>query len=78
MSNTPHDLHEDFPEYGAKLTELKTNNAHAARLMEEYHTINRAVHRAETRVEPMDDLEMDKLRKQRMALKDKIYALLSA
>ncbi|MCA0401001.1 MAG: DUF465 domain-containing protein [Proteobacteria bacterium] len=78
MSNTPHELHEEFPEHGAKITALKTSNAHFARLAEEYHTINRQVHRAETLVEPMEDLAMDSLRKKRMKLKDEIYAMLSA
>lgn len=78
MSNTPHELHEEFPEFASKMTALKTGNAHFAKLAEKHHEINRAVHRAETHVEPMDDLSMDQLRKQRMKLKDEIYAMLVA
>lgn len=76
MSNTPHELHEEFPEHAAKITALKTSNAHFAKLADKYHEINRAVHRAETLVEPMEDLAMDALRKQRMKLKDEIYTML--
>lgn len=76
MSHTPHELHDEFPEHAAKITALKTSDAHFARLAEKYHEVNRAVHRAETHVEPMDDLAMDTLRKQRMKLKDEIYAML--
>lgn len=78
MSHTPHELHEEFPEFGAKITALKQRDAHFSRLAEEYHEINRAVHRAETRVEPMDDLAFDDLRKKRMLLKDQIYRMLAA
>lgn len=78
MSHTPHELHEEFPELGDKLTEMKTSNAHFAKLAEEYHEINRAVHRAETDVEPTDDLHLAEMRKQRLALKDQIYGMLTA
>ena len=76
MSHTPHELAEEFPEHVEKIHALKTTNAHFARLYEEYHEINRAVHRAETNTEPTDDLNMEVMRKQRLALKDKIYGML--
>jgi len=76
MSNTPHELHEEFPTKVAKMTALKAEDAHFARLAEEYHTINRAVHRAETNVEPVEELVEVEMRKTRAALKDQIYAYL--
>ena len=78
MSHTPHELHEEFPEHAEKLTALKTSNAHFAKLADEYHEINRQVHRAETNVEPMDGLAEGELRKKRSALKDEIYGMLTA
>jgi len=78
MSNTPHELGDDFPGQADLIHELKTTNAHFAHLAERYHEINRAVHRAETDVEPTDDLHMAELRKERMALKDQIAAALKA
>lgn len=78
MSHTPHELHEEFPEYAEKMTALKTSDAHFTKMADEYHEINRAVHRAETNVEPTDDLHMAEMRKQRAALKDEIYRYLSA
>ena len=77
MGHTPHELHEEFPEFSEKLTTLKESDAHFARLHDEYHEINRAVHRAETDVEPTDDLHLSEMRKQRIALKDQIYAMLT-
>ena len=78
MSHTPHELHEEFPEHEARITYLKSTNAHFARLAEEYHEINRTVHRAETNVEPLETLAEVDLRKKRGALKDEIYRMLSA
>ena len=55
MSNTPHELAEEFPEHVAKMHDLKISDAHFAKLFEEYHEVNRAIHRAETNVEPVGD-----------------------
>lgn len=78
MSHTPHELHEEFPEYAEKMTALKTSDAHFSKLAEAYHDINRAVHRAETDVEPTSDAAQTEMRKKRAALKDEIYQLLTA
>jgi uncharacterized protein YdcH (DUF465 family) len=77
MSNVPHELAEEFPEHLEKMHELKVSNAHFLKLFNEYHEINRAVHRAETNIEPTDDLHMEQMRKSRMMLKDEIYGMLT-
>ncbi len=76
MSHTPHELAEEFPEFADKLHALKTSDAHFARLADEYHELNREIHRIETDTEPASDEYQTELRKKRMALKDEIYALL--
>jgi uncharacterized protein YdcH (DUF465 family) len=76
MSNTPHELHEEFPQHAEKIGALKASDSHFAKLADEYHKINRAVHRAETLVEPVEELTEVEMRKQRAALKDQIYAYL--
>ena len=78
MSHVPHELAEEFPAEAELLQTLRRTNAHAARLMDEYHEANRAVHRAETDVAPVSDAEMQRLRKARMVLKDEIARLLRA
>jgi uncharacterized protein YdcH (DUF465 family) len=67
---------EEFPDQVDAMHALKESNAHFAKLFDEYHTVNRAIHRAETDVEPTDDIHMGEMRKQRMALKDQIAAAL--
>ena len=78
MSNTPHELAEEFPAHAEKISAMKQTNAHFAKLAQAYHDVNRQVHRAETNVEPMDTLAETELRKHRAALKDEIWGLLNA
>ena len=78
MTHTPHELAADFPEHALRIETLKMTNAHFARLVDEYHAINRQVHRAESDVEPMGESAETLLRKRRMVLKDQLYAMLAA
>ncbi len=77
MANTPHELAKEFPDKAAAISALKQSDAHFARLADEYHSVNREVHRAETNVEPVSDLAETDLRKTRAALKDEIWGILS-
>lgn len=77
MSHTPHELSEEFPEYAEKMSEMKQSDAHFSKLADEYHEVNRAIHRAETNVEPTDQFNEEDMRKKRAALKDEIYRMLS-
>lgn len=77
MSHTPHELAEEFPELADKMHALKTTDAHFNTLSDRYHEVNRAVHRAETDVEPTSDDHLVQMRKERMALKDEVYAYLT-
>ena len=76
MSNTPHDLTEEFPDDREAITALKGSNGRFARLVEEYNEVNRAVHRIETRVEPAPEEVEDGLKRRRVQLKDEIAAML--
>ena len=76
MSHVPHELAEEFPESADRIHELKLTSPHFARLAQQYHEINRTLHRIETRIEPAGDAPEAGLRKQRMVLKDQIYAML--
>ena len=76
MTHVPHELHEEFPEQADRIHELKTANAHFAQLADKYHEINRAIHRAETEVEPTDDFHLEEMKKERLALKDELAGML--
>ena len=56
MANTPHELAEEFPEFVEKMSTLKVDDAHFAKMAGEYHELNRKVHAAETNVAPREEL----------------------
>lgn len=78
MSHVPHDLAEEFPDDVEKLHELKLNDAHFAKLAEDYHAINREIHRIEAGVEAAADERTEDLKKQRLKLKDEISEVIAA
>ncbi|MEZ5883507.1 MAG: YdcH family protein [Paracoccaceae bacterium] len=78
MSNTPHTLQDEFPTQMDAIHALKVSNAHFARLLDEYDALNDKVHRAETNVEPIEQLAEVELRKKRALVKDEIARMLSA
>jgi uncharacterized protein YdcH (DUF465 family) len=77
MSHTPHELAVEFPEHVDQMHDLRASDAHFAKLYDAYHIANRAVHSAETDVQPTSDDHMAGLRKERMHLKDQIYTYLA-
>ena len=76
MSNTPHEIHADFPEYHDAIYELKQNDPHFKKIADTYHTVNRDIHRAETDIEPTTDQHLYEMRKHRVVLKDEIFKML--
>lgn len=78
MSHTPNELTEMFPDKADKIHELKTSSGEFSKLHEDYHDITRAIHRAETNVEPTDDFNLEDMRKKRLHLLDRISPLLNS
>lgn len=72
MSHTPHELAEEFPDKVDRIRQLREEDQHFAKLTEEYHTLNREIHRGETDIEPMDDFHLEDLKKRRLAILDEI------
>lgn len=77
MTHTPHELAEEFPDKVERMSALKQTDAHFAKLFDDYHDVNRAVHRAEIQIEPTGQEVEINLRKERARLKDEIWAYLS-
>ena len=78
MSHTPHELAEEFPEMKDKIHELKVSNAHFSRLADEYHDLNREIHRIEAAGVNVGDEAFEDLKKKRLALKDEIFGILQS
>lgn len=76
MSHVPHELHDEFPGDTDILHRLKTEDTRFARLADQYHQLNRDIHRAETDVEPTSDARIEQMKKERLSLLDVIAAML--
>lgn len=68
-----HDLRHDFPEYAAEIRELKMNDAHFVKLNGRYDEIDHEIHRIETGVENSSDEYLEKLKVERIHLKDTLF-----
>ncbi len=71
-----HDLHHEFPEFNEEIHHLKMNNNHFVRLFNDYHEINQEVQRIEQGVENTSDEYLEGKKKQRLKLKDELFAML--
>lgn len=76
MFHEKHDLHHEFPEYKEAIHELKTSDNHFARLFKEYHELDHEVLRIEQGVENTSDEYLEQQKKQRLHLKDTLFAML--
>ena len=78
MSNTPHTLSEEFPGQMDQIHALKATNPAFAGLLREYDDVNDKIHLAETNVNPVGQDHETALRKQRLAVKDRIAEALQS
>ncbi|MDD5030887.1 MAG: DUF465 domain-containing protein [Rhodoferax sp.] len=65
-----------FPEYRDLITELKSSNAHFVSLFQQHNALDQQVKRMVSRTDPATPEEIEKLKKEKLRLKDEIYALL--
>ena len=78
MNIEHHDLAHEFPEHREKIHNLKLGNAHFAKLFDAYHLATREIERLEGENVPVSDEALEKLKKERIQLKDQLYAMLIA
>lgn len=78
MSVEHHPLLAEFPEHHDRIHELKTSNAHFRKLFDKYHEVDREVYRMEENIEPVADEVMEEMKKQRLALKDELFGMITA
>ena len=76
MSLEKHDLLHEFPDSKDIIHELKTSNNHFARLFDQYNTVEHEVRRIETGVEATSDEYLETKKKERLKLKDELYAMI--
>lgn len=74
----PHAIHEEFPNDTDIIHELKVSDAHFARLLDEYDSLNDEVVAAETLVKPTAEDYETQIRRRRVLLKDQIAQAIAA
>jgi len=65
-----------FPEYRDKITQLKTSDAHFIRMFDDHNALDAQIKRMESHSEPSTPLEIEQLKKEKLRLKDELYAIL--
>lgn len=71
-----HPLITEFPEKREAIHNLKLSNAHFSRLAQDFEHVDKAVTRIENGEERLDDLSLETMKKQRLALKDELWGML--
>lgn len=71
-----HSLLNEFPEFREEIHRLKQTDAHFAKLFAEYDAVEHDVHRIESGAEAASDERLEGLKKQRLHLKDALFAML--
>jgi len=63
-------------EYRDIISKLKVENAHFAKIFEKHNELDELITEVEEGRKAMDDLELEKLKKEKLALKDEAYAMI--
>ena len=73
-----HSLANEFPEFKDKIHDLKKEDRHFHRLFNDYHDIDKEIHRIESGAENTSDEYLETQKKQRLSLKDELFGLLNS
>jgi hypothetical protein len=65
-----------FPEFRELITQLKTTDRHFSHLFDKHNKLDQKIQRMEDHKEPGTPEEIETLKKEKLLLKDQIYAVL--
>lgn len=65
-----------FPEYRDLITELKHKDLHFTKLFDKHNEIDQKIKNIESNIEHASDVQLETLKKEKLHLKDEIYAIL--
>lgn len=63
-----------FPEYRDLISSLKGNDAHFTRLFDKHNELDQKIKNMENHIEPGTPVEIETMKKEKLALKDELYA----
>lgn len=73
-----HDLRHEFPEHVDRIHELKMTDDQFRALFDQYHALDKEVRRIELDIQPTADEYLEERKRERVRLKDALYAMLEA
>ena len=65
-----------FPEYRDLITQLKATDSHFLNLFEKHNELDQRIKNMESGIEPATNLDIEALKKEKLALKDELYQIL--
>ena len=65
-----------FPEYRDLITKLKTTDHHFTRLFDKHNELDQKIKNMEAHIVPGSHEEIETLKKEKLLLKDELYAIL--
>ncbi|AKQ54765.1 YdcH family protein [Bordetella hinzii] len=65
-----------FPEFRDQISRLKTDNPHFAKLFDKHNQLDQQIQNMEAGRETATTLEIEKLKKEKLHIKDQLYAIL--
>jgi uncharacterized protein len=65
-----------FPEYRDLITQLKATDRHFLNLFEKHNELDQKIKNMESGIEPATNLDIEALKKEKLALKDELYQIL--
>lgn len=71
-----HDLIHELPEFREQIRQMKMENAHFAKMFDEYHQHDNEIRRIENGAEVSSDEYIENLKKHRLHLKDQLFTML--
>jgi uncharacterized protein len=67
-----------FPEFRDKITELKSTDHHFTRLFGQHNALDQKIKNMEASITPATQEEIERLKKEKLAIKDQLYAILKS
>ncbi|GAA5077022.1 YdcH family protein [Lysobacter panacisoli] len=65
-----------FPEFRDLITELKVRDSHFVRLFHRHNELDQQIKNMESGIEPAGDMVIEHMKKEKLQLKDQLYAIL--
>jgi len=76
MLGEKHDLIHELPEYKDQIRTLKMSNKHFEKIFDKYHELDHQIRRIEEGIETPEDIVTEKLKKERLQLKDELFGMI--